>query len=221
MFLLKKEYNSTYEDQIYKQWVGALGGHERILRTKTPKACIDIILGAIALTSGARTLPEYVADMKERGQDEGRIKEVEEALERYAKALSSKKIIPVGVKTSDGIPIAPEKYREELKAMVALEDEKDHLTQSYYCPLTKELFVDPVSTCDGYTYERHAIEEWLKTNDVSPATKEKLENKNLIPNPVVQKHVLDHYKKYLTRKENKASKVAAVEPASEVEKPKV
>jgi hypothetical protein len=57
VFLLKKEYDSAHEDQIYKQWVGALGGHERILKTKTPKACIDMILGAIALTSGARTLP--------------------------------------------------------------------------------------------------------------------------------------------------------------------
>jgi len=70
VFLLKKEYNSSYEEQIYNQWVGALGGHERILRTKTPKACVDLILGAIALTSGTRTLPEYIEDMKERGQSE-------------------------------------------------------------------------------------------------------------------------------------------------------
>ena len=40
---------------------------------KTPKACVDVMLGAIALTSGARTLEDYVKDMKERGQDEERI----------------------------------------------------------------------------------------------------------------------------------------------------
>ena len=33
----------------------------------TPKACIDVMLGAIALTSGRRTLKQYVEDMKERG----------------------------------------------------------------------------------------------------------------------------------------------------------
>lgn len=59
-----------------------------------------MILGAIALTSGARTLPQYVEDMKERGQSEERIKEVSESLERYAKALITKKIIPVGVKAN-------------------------------------------------------------------------------------------------------------------------
>lgn len=56
VFLLKKQYNESHEAEIYKQWTEALGGEERILKTKTPKACVDIILGAIALTSGARTL---------------------------------------------------------------------------------------------------------------------------------------------------------------------
>lgn len=70
-----------------------------------------MILGAIALTSGARTLPQYVEDMKDRGQSEERIKEVSESLERYAKALITKKIIPVGVKANQGIPMNPLKYR--------------------------------------------------------------------------------------------------------------
>jgi len=33
----------------------------------TPKACIDVILGVIAITSGSRTLDTYVDDMRERG----------------------------------------------------------------------------------------------------------------------------------------------------------
>ncbi len=39
-----------------------------MLDVQTPKACIDIILGAISITSGARTLKSYIADMEERGQ---------------------------------------------------------------------------------------------------------------------------------------------------------
>lgn len=39
-----------------------------------------MILGAIALTSGVRTLETYVRDMRDRGQDEERIKEVTFAL---------------------------------------------------------------------------------------------------------------------------------------------
>jgi len=103
--------------------------------------------------------------------------------------------------------------------MVAHEDEKDHLTESYFCPLTKELFIDPVVTSDGNTFERHAIEQWLRTNDASPLTKEKLENKLLFPNPLIQKHILDHYNKYLARKAVRTSKVEEKKPQSEVERP--
>lgn len=39
---------------------------------------------------------------------------------------------------------------------------------------------DPCVAADGYTYDRRAIEMWLKENDVSPMTKVLLPNKNLI-----------------------------------------
>ena len=32
---------------------------------------------------------------------------------------------------------------------------------SYFCPITLELFVDPVVAADGHTYEREAIERWF------------------------------------------------------------
>ena len=103
--------------------------------------------------------------------------------------------------------------------MVAFEDEKDHLTESYFCPLTKELFIDAVMTSDGNTFEKHAIEEWLKTSEVSPLTHEKLDSKFLMPNPIVQTHILDHYKKYLARKAIKtSSKLTEVEKPAEVKK---
>jgi hypothetical protein len=47
---------------------------------ETPKAIIDIMLGAISITSGQRTLETYIEDMKERGQTEKRIQEVTAAL---------------------------------------------------------------------------------------------------------------------------------------------
>ena len=34
----------------------------------------------------------------------------------------------------------------------------------YLCPITQDVMVDPVSTCDGHTYERAAIERWLLQN---------------------------------------------------------
>jgi len=51
----------------------------------------------------------------------------------------------------------------------------------YICPITAEIMSDPVSTDDGFTYERAAITEWLRTKDTSPKTGATLECKALIP----------------------------------------
>ena len=44
------------------------------------------------------------------------------------------------------------------------------LLNEYVCPITAEIMTDPVCTLEGFTYERAAITEWLRTNDTSPAT---------------------------------------------------
>ena len=79
VFHLHKPYDSGHDKKIVRQWKNALG-KERILKMKTPKACIDVILGAIALVSKTRTMDAYINDMKERGQDDQRIAEVSSAL---------------------------------------------------------------------------------------------------------------------------------------------
>ena len=56
----------------------------------------------------------------------------------------------------------------------------------YICPITSEIMTDPVSTSDGFTYERAAITEWLRTKDTSPKTGATLESKILIPNHLVR-----------------------------------
>ena len=60
------------------------------------------------------------------------------------------------------------------------------LLDEYVCPITAEIMTDPVCTLDGFTYERKAITEWLRTSDTSPATGARLESKNVIPNITVR-----------------------------------
>ncbi|CAH0364077.1 unnamed protein product [Pelagomonas calceolata] len=55
--------------------------------------------------------------------------------------------------------------------------------------VTLELFCDPVTAADGHTYERVAIEEWLKTKGTSPMTQEPLTDTRLIPQFTVKKLV--------------------------------
>ena len=53
---------------------------------------------------------------------------------------------------------------------------------STICPITLEEMVDPVLAQDGYTYERSAIEEWIRMNGVSPNTRQPLSLHGLVPN---------------------------------------
>ena len=48
----------------------------------------------------------------------------------------------------------------------------DDLPKELCCPLTLELFLDPVKTIHGHTYERAAIQGWFRTNTTDPMTRE-------------------------------------------------
>ena len=50
------------------------------------------------------------------------------------------------------------------------------------CPITRIPFEDPVIASDGFTYEREAIEQWLRSNNRSPQTNQVLTSRILIPN---------------------------------------
>lgn len=100
VFHIKKPfYNDRINETIQKQWESTIGS-ERVLNIVTPKACIDVMLGAIALTSGARDLKGYIHDMKERGQTEDRITEVTKALKPYADKLQKNEINVIKHKVS-------------------------------------------------------------------------------------------------------------------------
>ena len=49
------------------------------------------------------------------------------------------------------------------------------------CPITLELFRDPVRAKDGHVYERQAITRWILQHGTSPMTREPLQIKDLQP----------------------------------------
>jgi len=51
----------------------------------------------------------------------------------------------------------------------------------FSCPITLNNFKEPVKISDGHTYEKSAIELWLKDNDTSPITREILTSTDTIP----------------------------------------
>jgi hypothetical protein len=239
VFHIHKPYTSAnYESRIHKQWCDLLGP-ERVLDITVPKACVDVVLGAIALTSG-KTLNQYIQDMKERGQDQERIEMVTNALAKYAQKLNSKEIIPVTYEANlvDNIQInsnnnnsndisgsnqsgkSPNQTSsisvDEIRNLIAgyekliLDDfdndelqiynniksfRKSHsctVPKEFLCPLTNEIFHDPVMTCDGASYERKAIESWLEKSEISPLSKSKLDTKILLPNFALKQLIRDY-----------------------------
>lgn len=60
---------------------------------------------------------------------------------------------------------------------------------SFLCPITRETMVDPVICCDGHTYERKAIEQWLRSSSRSPKTNQSLPSRILIPNHAMRNSI--------------------------------
>jgi hypothetical protein len=62
----------------------------------------------------------------------------------------------------------------------------EQVSEALCCPITHEVFVDPVVAADGITYERRAIVDWLSTHNTSPMTNTVLPNLQLHPNSLVK-----------------------------------
>lgn len=72
---------------------------------------------------------------------------------------------------------------------------EENLPSSFRCSITRELMCDPVMLCDGHTYERKAMETWMKTSDISPNTGKKLLNHTVTPNHSLRKAIEEYIDK--------------------------
>ncbi len=208
VFLIKKKYGT--KEVI--QWNSALG-EERVLNITNPKAVVDIILGAIALTTGERTMETYIQDMNDRDQSQERIDEVTKALKLYNEKLLTGEVEVIrNPKVRDNIKFEFDfsEMRQEIEKILLNNIPADKLNfykglkiirsvladkvpREMVCPITGELFYEPVSTSDGFTFEKQAIEFWFSKKKISPVTGRKLNNNNLIPNFVIKKLVNDYF----------------------------
>lgn len=202
LFHIKKRYDGQNADSIHKQWEDAIG-KERILKIKTPKACIDIILGAIALTSGKRTLDEYIKDLIERGQSTDRVAEVTEALSDFWHGLKSGSIKPVAytikkeshqdyaIFVKDAIESRSKHYADIALTRDQIQNKlKDQVPAEFICPITKKIMITAVCTSDGETFDKDAIELWFSQgSNINPITKETLDSLSLTKNNIINKMI--------------------------------
>ena len=64
------------------------------------------------------------------------------------------------------------------------------IRDEFLCPITYELMREPYVGSDGHTYERIAIEKWLRTKHTSPRSGEEMTT-HLIPNHNLRKLIDD------------------------------
>ena len=86
--------------------------------------------------------------------------------------------------------------------------------ESFKCPITHDLMVDPVVDPEGNTYDRASIEQWLARNPTSPITRSRMTKDDLKPNRALADSIAT-LKPMLEIAPN-ADAIAAVNPSVEI-----
>ena len=74
-------------------------------------------------------------------------------------------------------------------------DEDIDVNEDLVCPLTHKVFVDPVSTPFGHTYEREALLKYMaENNNMDPKAKKPIQKSLIFPQRTV-KNLADIYRK--------------------------
>ena len=71
------------------------------------------------------------------------------------------------------------------------------------CFITMNFMSNPVTDCNGHTFEKSAIESWYREHDTSPVTNQRVSHKGLIPNFAVKQLT----EEYIKAQSNPASTV--------------
>lgn len=78
--------------------------------------------------------------------------------------------------------------------------------QDFHCPISWEIFKDPVILEDGFTYERESISEWLTNHRTSPNTNRRILSRKLTPNQTL-KNVVGLYQEIIVSMNNYKHKI--------------
>lgn len=68
------------------------------------------------------------------------------------------------------------------------------ITKHIYCPISHQIFFNPVTACDGITYEKSELDKWFKDHDTSPITNfqiVKTYNKNILIKQIIESILID------------------------------
>lgn len=82
---------------------------------------------------------------------------------------------------------------KKLPLQINIEDLSE-VPQEFICCISQNIMCDPVTTVDGFTYDRNSIERWFNISDKSPLTGLIIESKVLIENNLLKEQINNYLK---------------------------
>ncbi|AES82794.1 putative aminoacyltransferase, E1 ubiquitin-activating enzyme [Medicago truncatula] len=138
-----------------------------------------LIADAVGITKERSTLRKELEEFKS---------EIENEKDR-AETIQMDQIIAL-LERSDAASSTREKELKYLAKRNSLGNQPLEPLQSFYCPITGDVMVDPVETSSGQTFERSAIEEWFaEGNKLCPLTFITLDTLILRPNKTLKQSI--------------------------------
>lgn len=106
-----------------------------------------------------------------------------------AEAIQMDQIIAL-LERADATSSPEEKEIKYYTKRKSLGSQRLEALQSFYCPITRDVMVDPVETSSGQTFERYAIEKWFADgNRLCPLTMTSLDTSVLRPNKTLRQSI--------------------------------
>lgn len=138
-----------------------------------------LIADAVGITKERSTLRKELEEFKS---------EIENEKDR-AETIQMDQIIAL-LERSDAASSTREKELKYLAKRNSLGNQPLEPLQSFYCPITGDVMVDPVETSSGQTFERSAIEKWFaEGNKLCPLTFITLDTLILRPNKTLKQSI--------------------------------
>jgi hypothetical protein len=88
------------------------------------------------------------------------------------------------------------KWGDYCKCKIEYKFNSEEVMKALTCPISYNVFIDPVICSDGHTYERKYIEDWLEISNKSPMTGEIIFSRHLYPNHLVKSMLKNCKKSY-------------------------
>ena len=161
-----------------KEKVKSITPKQAIIGTLAGTAGI-IISAPLAVAVGAGYLAKTIKDAKDENKKE---------IEEKKKEIEEQKL-----------------NEEEINNFVNKIDD-NVIPESFICPITQNIMIDPVISPYGISYEKYAIENWLSKNNVDPFSQKPLKKEQLVRNfalkNAIREFIINFKKDYEKKKNN-------------------